>query len=128
MHEVAEGPVAGKRVAVVDDDPASLAALSSLIDALGFATFCFGDALGFLAAAELRAFDVLITDIRLPGMSGVTLLHRLRAAGAWLPAIAITAYPDATTRQLALSCGALAYLVKPVAPEELLGWLNRAVR
>lgn len=124
MHEA----VAQKVVAIVDDDAASLAALSSLVDALGFATRSFRDPLAFLASPARFEIDVLITDIRLPGISGVTLLHRLRAAGLGAPAIAITAYPDETTRQLALRCGALAYLAKPVAPDELLTWLDRAVR
>ncbi|MGA0561299.1 response regulator transcription factor [Ancylobacter sp. VNQ12] len=123
MHEA----VAQKVVAIVDDDAASLAAVSGLIDALGFATYCFRHPLDFLASPDLRVFDALVTDIRLPGMSGVTLLHRLRSVGNRMPVIAITAYPDEATRQLALRCGALACLAKPVAPDELLAWLDRAI-
>jgi FixJ family two-component response regulator len=114
-------------LAVVEDDDSARAALISLVGALGFAGLGFPDAASFLAFRDLDQVRGLIADVRLPGLNGVQLHHRLRAAGRTLPTILVTAYPDATTRRAALEAGVQGYLAKPVQAEALLACLRAAL-
>jgi FixJ family two-component response regulator len=111
-------------LAIVEDDPSARAALVSLVGAMGFAAVAFPDAASFLAFGGLIQVRCLIADVRLPGISGVQLHHRLCAMGWDLPTILITAYPDPASCRSALKAGARAYLAKPVQPDELLACLH----
>lgn len=115
-----------KTVAIVDDDPAALAALGGLVDALGFRPLLFYDPVIVLASGAARSADALVADIRLQDFSGIVLHRRLRAEGVELPTILVTAYPDDVTRRRALRAGFHGYLAKPVTPEELLACLRQA--
>jgi two-component system, LuxR family, response regulator FixJ len=64
-------------------------------------------------------FDCLITDVSMPGHSGLELLQRLRTIGSTIPVIIITADTSATTRSRAMRGGAHAYLTKPVSSDAL---------
>lgn len=114
-------------VAIVEDDRSALAALSSLVGAFGYWVRGFHDASDFLACGAAQEVSCLIADVRLPGIGGFELYRRLAGAGLAPPTILVTAYPDETTRALALSHGIIAYLGKPVAPEELQACLRRAM-
>ena len=109
-----------KIVAIVEDDSSALAALTSLVNALGYGARGFSHPSSFLAPGAAREISCLIADVRLPGISGVTLYQRLRMKGISMPTILITAYPDEATRMSALKAGVHAYLTKPVEPEKLL--------
>src|SRR3546814_1151477 len=74
-------------VAIVDDDEAVREALGDLLMVSGLACACFEGAAEFLAARRVRQFDCLVTDIRMPGMSGIDLIERLRDERAGLPVI-----------------------------------------
>src|SRR3546814_12800251 len=76
-------------VAIVDDDEAVREALGDLLMVSGLACECFEGAAEFLAARRVRQFDCLVTDIRMPGMSGIDLIERLRDARAGLPVIVL---------------------------------------
>lgn len=110
-------------IAIVDDDEAVREALSDLLEVEGLATRTFPSASVFLA--DLAAdFDCLITDVRMPGMDGIELQHRLRAAGLELPVIFITSSANAATQARARRDGAAAWFTKPVADEALLAALR----
>lgn len=111
-------------LAIVEDDSSARAALISLIGAMGFTAIGFPDAASFLAFGDLAQVRCLIADVRLPGISGIQLHHRLRAAGWRMPTILITAYPDPTSSRRALDSGVHAYLPKPVHPDDLLACLR----
>jgi FixJ family two-component response regulator len=111
-------------LAIVEDDPSARAALLSLVGALGFAGVGFPDAASFLTSDDLDRVHCVIADVRLPGITGIQLHYRLRAAGRKLPIILITAYPDPTSSRRALQEGVQAYFAKPVQPEELLACLR----
>ena len=70
----------------------------------------------------------VITDLHLPGMSGVELQGRLTALGYRIPTIVITAYPNNRVRQQALSAGAVGFLEKPFDTQELLACITAALR
>src|SRR3546814_9273265 len=77
-------------VAIVDDDEAVREALGDLLMVSGLACECFEGAAEFLAARRVRQFDCLVTDIRMPGMSGIDLIERLRDERAGLPVIVLS--------------------------------------
>lgn len=114
-------------VAVVDDDEAIREALCDLLMVTGLACSTFDSAQTFLKDDASRQVDCLITDVRMPGMSGIDLLERVRAGGSDLPVIMLTSVLDASARARALELGALAWLTKPVADEALLHQLRSAI-
>ena len=73
-------------------------------------------------------FDCLITDVSMPGHSGLDLLRRLRSIGSSIPVIIVTADANPTTRSRAMKGGAHAYLTKPVSSEALFRHLQSALR
>jgi two-component system, LuxR family, response regulator FixJ len=114
-------------IAVVDDDEAIRDALSDLLLAMGYSCHVFDRAETFLAADDPTRFDCLITDIRMPGISGLELLQRLKAKGSTIPVIVVTSVTDPLTRGRALESGAHAYLTKPVTDDALLQSLQTAL-
>jgi FixJ family two-component response regulator len=114
-------------IAVVDDEEAIRDALSDLLLVLGYTCHVLDHAEAFLAADAPGRFDCLITDIRMPGMSGLELLERLRADGSTLPVIVVTSFDDPLIQSRALASGAHAYLTKPVTDDVLLQRLKTAL-
>lgn len=114
-------------VAIVDDDEAIRDALSDLLMFEGFACHPFERASTFLAEIGRMSFDCVITDMRMPGMSGLELLEQLRNRGSDLPAIVLTSVVDDHSRARSLALGARAWLGKPVADKVLLRELAQAI-
>lgn len=114
-------------VAVVDDDEAIREALCDLMMVTGLGCSTFGSAPAFLNNDASDDFDCLITDVRMPGMSGLDLLERMRSRGSDLPVIVLTSVLDSTARAKAFELGAQAWLTKPVADAALLDQLKKAI-
>lgn len=93
----------------------------------GFACNAFDGAISFLAQYDRLPFDCLITDMRMPGMSGLELLEHLRRRGSALPAIVLTSVTDEQSREQSYALGAHAWLTKPVADNVLLSELKGAL-
>ena len=72
-------------------------------------------------------FDCVITDVSMPGLSGLDLMQHLRSIGASMPVIIVTAGMNPATRLRAMKGGAHAYLTKPVSGEALVGHLRSAL-
>ena len=87
----------------------------------------FERAEAFLAAYSPDSFDCLITDLRMPGMSGMELIRALKALGSRLPVIVITSSMEVESRAESIAGGAFAYLTKPVGEELLDRTLNAAL-
>ena len=115
-------------VAIVDDDEAIRDALSDLLMVEGFACHAFDGPAAFLAEFGHQTFDCLITDMRMPGMTGLELLKHLQTLGSRLPVIVLTSVADEQSRARALALGAHAWLTKPVGDNALLDELNRAIK
>jgi FixJ family two-component response regulator len=111
----------------VDDDESIREALCDLLMVAGLACCTFDGAPAFLADQGARGVDCLITDVRMPGMSGLDLLERVRAGGSNLPVIVLTSVLDQSARARALELGAQAWLTKPVADDALLDQLKAAI-
>jgi FixJ family two-component response regulator len=90
-----------------------------LLTALGYTVEAFASAADFLASPLLAKTACLVTDVQMPGMTGVQLYKHLAEAGYPIPTILVTAYPDDLVRNRALKDGVVCYLCKPVDDDHL---------
>ena len=81
-------------IAIVDDDKSARATMSSFVRSLGFDASAFGSAEEYLRSPQRYRSLCLISDVQMPGMSGLDLQTRLAAQGLHMPTIFITAFPD----------------------------------
>src|SRR5271154_108674 len=116
-----------KLVAVVDDDDSMRGALQGLLKAVGLPSQGFASAEEFLNSGQQHQTACLITDIRMPGISGLELQARLNAERCRIPTIFITAHGDAQMRMQALRAGAVEFLAKPFDDEALLESVRAAL-
>ena len=114
-------------VAIVDDDEDVRDALSDLLLVLDVACRTFDRAETLLAEYQPGAFDCVITDVRMPGITGLDLLRRLRGLDTPVPVIIVTSDTDPKTRSQALEGGAHAFLTKPLEHNALLRHLRSAL-
>jgi FixJ family two-component response regulator len=114
-------------IVVIDDDPSVREAVENLIASRGFPVSSHSSAEQFLASSDFDSVTCVVTDIQMPGMSGLQLQHYLRAARCSAPVILMTAYFDESIRREAMASGAAAYLVKPFSSAALIGEIERAL-
>jgi FixJ family two-component response regulator len=115
-------------VAIIDDDESVRVTTDSLVRSLGYVVCTFASAEEFLRAGRIDDFACVITDVQMPGMSGVQLQDHLRAQGSRVPFIFFTAFPDEKTRALALAAGAICYLTKPFDGDGLIKCFDAALK
>jgi FixJ family two-component response regulator len=115
-------------VFLVDDDPGVRDALSLLISLKGLRPAVFGSAEDFLAVYDTSWRGCLLTDLKMPGLSGLELQALLKERGVTLPVVVLTAHGDVATTRAALKNGALDFLEKPVNDELLIDVLTNAIR
>jgi two-component system, LuxR family, response regulator FixJ len=111
-------------VLVVDDDESMRDAIHGLLDETGFANATYGSAEALLAGGRIAEAFCLISDFRLPSMSGLDLLGELRRQRIELPAIVITGHDAPGLAEDAAKQGAVAYFVKPFSAGALLAALR----
>jgi FixJ family two-component response regulator len=116
-----------KFVAIVDDDDSLRAAVQDLLEAVGLPAQGFASAEEFLKSGIQRGTACLITDIRMPGMSGLELQKQLNAERCRIPIIFITAHGDEKMRLQARREGAVEFLSKPFDNEVLLDSVRAAL-
>lgn len=117
-------------VMVVEDEPELAALVADYARAAGFDATVFGDGAAALAAALDTPPDVLVLDLMLPGLDGLSVCRALRAAPATatLPIIMVTARVEEIDRLLGLETGADDYLCKPFSPRELVARIKALLR
>ncbi|MFN8173504.1 MAG: response regulator transcription factor [Solirubrobacteraceae bacterium] len=113
-----------ERVLVVDDDAPVRRMLRRTLAAEGLEVVAAADGGQALAVAERDPPDLVVLDVAMPGMDGLAVCRRLRAAGVAAPVLMLTARDAVADRVAGLDAGADDYLVKPFAPEELLARLR----
>jgi FixJ family two-component response regulator len=116
-----------KMVAIVDDDDLMRTALQGLLKSAGLLAQAFASAEEFLRSGHQHDTGCLITDIRMPGMSGLELQAQLNADHYRIPTICITAHGDAKMRLQAMRAGAVEFLAKPFNDEALLESVRAAM-
>jgi FixJ family two-component response regulator len=114
-------------IAIVDDDESFRRAAGSLIRSLGYGVEPFASAEAFLESDLIAETDCLITDVQMPGMTGIELQDKLIAQGNRLPVIFVTAFPETEARRRALTAGAIGFLGKPFNDQKLIGFLSEAL-
>jgi len=102
-----------KLVAIVDDDELMRGALQGMLKSVGLPSQAFASAEEFLKSGQQKQTACLITDIRMPGMSGLELQAKLNAEHCRIPTIFITAHGDTKMRMQVLRAGAVEFLTKP---------------
>jgi FixJ family two-component response regulator len=120
------GPTVGT-VSIVDDDDAVRLAVASLVRSLGWQADVFASAEAFLAQARLDDTTCLISDVRMPGMSGTQMHGRLVELGYTIPTVFITAFPTPDLCAQVGKDGVLAVIEKPVEAQAMQHWLNVAL-
>ena len=116
-----------RQVFVVDDDDAVRDSLAFLLKSSGYQVDAYASAIEAMAGMMTAASGCVVTDVRMPGMSGVDLLRELRARPHPLPVIVITGHGDVALAVEAMKAGAADFLEKPFPEEALLAALARAL-
>lgn len=116
--------LSGIKVLVVEDDEAARTLLSRTLEDCHAKVVSAGSTDQALAAVRMSVPDIIISDIQLPGKDGITFLQELRELKYRIPAIALTAFDDDTTRQRTREAGFDLHVVKPVMPEHLVAVLG----
>ncbi|GAB3727508.1 response regulator transcription factor [Silanimonas algicola] len=117
------------RIALADDQALVLKGLSALLVDLGFEIALESpDAERLLAALPQRPVDVIVSDIRMPGLGGIGLIRALREAGDATPVILLTTFDDSALMLAAIEAGAQGFLLKDAAPEDLQEAIDRVAR
>jgi FixJ family two-component response regulator len=114
-------------IAIVDDDESFRRATTSFVRSLGYGTAAFDSAEAFLRSDRITDADCVITDVQMPGMTGIEMQGRLIEQGHSVPIIFITAFPEMRARAQALAAGAVGFLAKPFNDQNLISCLNEAL-
>jgi len=115
-------------ISIVDDDALARDGIRELIESLGYETITFTSAEHFLRSDVIAETKCLITDMQMPGLSGLELQEALQSQGHQTPVIVITGYPNEKHRTRALENGAVGYLSKPFAEQTLAECLSAAIK
>lgn len=116
------------RVLVIEDDEAIASGLSATLRSAGYAADVCGTLSAARAALQVEAFDLVLLDLGLPDGDGLGWLREWRGRGNRTPVLIMTARDALPDRVAGLDDGADDYLVKPVAPEELMARMRVALR
>lgn len=113
---------------VIDDDEAMRRSLAFLLESAGFSVSTHDSAVAFLALPEISETAVVVTDVRMPDVSGLELVQRMRARGMAHAVIMVTGHGDGALGAEALKAGALEVLEKPFGDEALLSAIRVAIQ
>jgi DNA-binding NtrC family response regulator len=113
------------RLLIVDDDPGMRENLAELFESLGYAVQTASDTAAALVTLDAGEFDVLLTDYKMPGPSGMDLIEAACRRRPGLRAILMTAFGDHLTEAESARRGALGYLNKPFEADEVVAFVER---
>ena len=123
MKDHALPPVA---ILIVDDDHGQRSLLETFLRAQGYRTQSAASGEAALAMLETETFAMMISDVRMPGMSGIETLRRVRQKHPTLPVLLVTAFADIRSAVAAMRDGAVNYLAKPIDLDELIATVRLA--
>lgn len=122
-----ESPTERPCLLVVDDDPAVRELLSKALTAAGYLVDVAVDGASALARLSEKAYDLMITDLKMPGQDGLSLIRQARLTTQGLPVIVITGYSSEATAIEAINLGVAGYLTKPFRLPRILAATARAL-
>jgi FixJ family two-component response regulator len=114
-------------VFIIDDDPSVRPSLERLMKSVGLAAESFASAREFLQRGHREETGCLVLDVRMPEISGLDLQEQLAKAGIFLPIIFISGHGTVPMSVRAMKAGAVDFLLKPVADQDLLDSVQRAI-
>ena len=115
-------------IAVIDDDQSFRVALVESLSSLGYGADGYASAEDYIGLIGGKSFDCVVTDIHMPGMSGLDLMKRLAARGSTTPVVLITARSDTNLEAKAAAAGAACLLRKPFEINDLIECIEGAVK
>ena len=116
-----------KKILVIDDEDIVLTLFKETLEELGHSLLTAKNAAEGLEFVEKLEFDLVFLDLKLVGMSGAELFHRLKAVKPNLPIIIITGYPDSDMMARVLAQGPLGVMIKPFGESDIVAAVNRFV-
>jgi two-component system, chemotaxis family, chemotaxis protein CheY len=119
----------GRCILTVDDSSTMRQMITFTLKGAGFDILEAGDGVEALEVAKGKKLALIITDVNMPRMDGITLVQRLRALPEFkfTPILVLTTESDATMKQKGKDAGATGWIVKPFSPEKLLDVVNKVL-
>ncbi|MBK8573900.1 MAG: response regulator [Geothrix sp.] len=119
----------GRLILTVDDSSTMRQMITFTLKGAGFDVLEAGDGVEALEVATGKKLDLIITDVNMPRMDGITLVQRLRALPQFkfTPILVLTTESDASMKQKGKEAGATGWIVKPFSPEKLLDVVNKVI-
>lgn len=115
-------------IAVIDDDESFRVALVESLSSLGYGADGYASAGDYIGSIGAKSFSCVVTDIHMPGMSGLDLMKHLAARGSRTPVVLITARSDTNLEAKAAAAGAACLLRKPFEVDDLITCIEGAVK
>ena len=116
-----------RKVLVVDDDPVIGKSFDRVLTGKGYAVITAANGEEALTKLAAEDYDLVYTDIKMPGMNGLEVAERVKAKKPWTPVVIITGYATIETAKEAVRLGACDYLAKPVGPVEVINATGAAM-
>lgn len=116
-----------KRILVIDDDPVVTKSFDRVLSNKGYAVITAANGEEALTKLSTEAYDLVFTDIRMPGMSGIEVAERVRASQPWLPVVIVTGYGSSDNEARAAAAGVSNFLHKPLSPEVIEGTAEKTL-
>jgi CheY-like chemotaxis protein len=117
-----------RKVLVIDDDPVVGKSFDRVLSGKGYIVIHASDGAEALNKLRDEAYDVVYTDIKMPGMNGLEVAERVKASQPWLPVVIITGYGTEANEARAKAAGVTGFLHKPLSPELIEGSAREALR
>jgi FixJ family two-component response regulator len=112
----------------VDDEPAIRRSVSQTLQRSGYMVSCFTDTEACLQQLQIQSCDLLITDVKMPGMDGIELVRRAKCIAPWLPILVITGFGDIPMAVRAVKAGATEFIEKPLEKQSFLAAVQAALK
>lgn len=115
------------KVLVVDDDPVVGKSFNRVLSQKGYVVVTAANAQEALSKVQEGEYDVVFTDIKMPGMNGIELAERLKIERPWTPVVIVTGFGSASNEERARAAGVSSFLQKPLSPEMIEGSMKQAL-
>lgn len=116
-----------RKVLVVDDDPVVGQSFKRVLSGKGYAVITAEDGYDALAKLQAGNYDVVFTDLRMPGMNGLDVAEQIKARQPWTPVVIVTGYGSRRSEERARAAGVSDFLHKPLSPEMIEDSTQRAL-
>lgn len=116
-----------RKVLVVDDDPVVGKSFNRVLAQKGYVVVTAANAREALSKVQDGEYDVVFTDIKMPGMNGIELAERLKVERPWTPVVIVTGFGSTANQDRAVAAGVSSFLQKPLSPEMIEGSLAKAL-